>query len=233
MIKALNSAFSLLTTLPTRPDFYPEQPGHAYAYFPLVGIVVGGIIAAVTVLARHFFSVEVSAALGLIAWVLVTGGLHLDGFGDSCDGLFAQVPRERRLEIMKDPRAGNWAVIGLCLLLLTKWAALRTAPPSAILIAAVTARGVMVAAAWLAPYARPNGMGAHFKHGLGRPQVMVAAGITLAVWLIFWRELPAVGTGVALAALAAWWVIRRLGGLTGDVYGALCELTETAIVLFS
>ena len=111
-------AFTFLTILPLG-WVEGRKAGWAFAAFPLVGLMIGGLLALIAYFSP--FKSELTAFLVLLAWVILTGGLHLDGFGDSCDGLLATVDPARRLEIMKDPRAGSWAVIGLVLLLLGKW----------------------------------------------------------------------------------------------------------------
>jgi adenosylcobinamide-GDP ribazoletransferase len=231
-LRVLNSALSLLTIIPT-PNFYPGQPGRAYAAFPLVGLLIGWLLWAVAWGAGQVFPPEVTAWVVVLAWVVITGGLHLDGFGDSCDGLCATVSVERRLEIMKDSRAGSWAVVGLGLLLLGKWVGAGSAPVLALVVAPVVGRLVMTVAAYSFPYARQEGMGGYFRDGLGRPQVAVAVLTTLLVVGWLGRGFVAhLGTVLVLVALAAWWAARRLGGgLTGDTYGALCELTEVLVLL--
>lgn len=229
MLRDLNSAFALLTTLPT-PNFYPDEAGRAYAYFPLVGLVIGSLLWLAQVCLGYFFPVEVSAFLMLGLWVLLTGGLHLDGFGDTCDGVFAAVEPARRLDIMKDPRTGSWAVIGLILLLLGKWVGLQTHPP--LILAAVSARFIMVIATYYFPYARKQGMGAHFRQGFGRQQVFIATLSIFVTSIIFWRSMPMLLLIFLLIFGVARWLAHRLGGgLTGDTYGALCELTELLVIL--
>src|SRR5581483_1377050 len=134
MLDSLFSAFALLTILPFgRLAHFPDaRPGRMYAYFPLVGLLIGVIIsitASITFLPR-----DLTAFITLAVWVALTGGLHLDGLANSCDGLLATTSPERRLEIMKDPRAGSWAVIGVVVLLLGKWVALRTLAPLLLLV---------------------------------------------------------------------------------------------------
>jgi adenosylcobinamide-GDP ribazoletransferase len=230
-LRAFNGALSLLTTVPT-PNFYPDKPGRAYACFPLVGLLIGGLLSAVAWGAGQVVPPNVTAFGVLLAWVLITGGLHLDGFGDACDGLFAAVPVERRLEIMKDPRAGSWAVIGLVLLLLGKWSALTSLPVAALVVAPVVARTVAVMAAFALPYARSGGMGGYYRDGLGWGEVAVAVMICAVVIVLFSSLWVAAVIGLMGAVLVAWWAARRLGGgLTGDVYGALIEVTELVILL--
>jgi len=232
----LRRAFTFLTVVPL--GHLPERPpGYAFAYFPLVGLAIGGLL-----LALHALSpAELRPWVLLLAWVIVTGGLHLDGLGDSCDGLLAHTSIERRLSIMKDPRAGSWAVIGLVLALLGKALALAYAPTWAILVAPLWGRWAMVLAALAFPYGRPDGqsLGAYFREGLGRTQGITATvfaffsgGLLVLVGLIDPLALLGAPLALLLALLGGRWAAQRLGGgLTGDVYGALCELTELLMLV--
>src|SRR4051794_36334356 len=105
----LRSAFMFLSILPMGKTHPSDLPGRMFAYFPLVGLVIGIMVSITATIA--FLPKELVAFITVIVWVGLTGGLHLDGLADSCDGLLATVPPERRLEIMKDPRVGSWAVI--------------------------------------------------------------------------------------------------------------------------
>ncbi len=102
--------------------------GRATAWYPVVGLVLGAILVGLDWGLRWLFPGGVAAALLLLAWVTLTGALHLDGFIDCCDGLLAPVPRERRLEILRDVHAGAFGIVGVALLLLTKYAALVALP---------------------------------------------------------------------------------------------------------
>src|SRR5258708_20357268 len=113
---------------------------------------------------------DLIAFLALFTWVALTGGLHLDGLADSCDGLLATVTPERRLEIMKDPRAGSWAVAGIALLLLGKWIALRDVQPALLILPPVLGRWAMVLAAAGFPTARTSGLAPPFPQGLAPSQ---------------------------------------------------------------
>ena len=168
--------------------------------------------------------------------------LHLDGWADCCDALFVPLSRERRLEVMKDPRLGSFGGAGLILLLLVKLAAVAevlaptTDRPLAgllpLLVVPVLGRWAVVIAAASFPLARPDGMGASFRRGLGRREVILAT-LTTAVacllmgWggLVLWAAAVLALLGMARLATA------RLGGLTGDVYGAIVELTETVALV--
>lgn len=232
-MKAVNDvrgAFAFLTVIPVGREIDWSQPGRFFAWFPLVGLVIGAGVAAVA--ANPWWPPSATAFLTLLVWVVLTGGLHLDGFGDAADGLLAAVEPVRRLEIMKDSRAGSWAVVGLILLLLGKFVLLAEAPPLALIVPPVVARWGMVLAAGRFPYARKEGLGGYFQQGLGRTQYLIATVIMLALTLAVAAWVTPLVILLPLAALAVTFVVGRWaanrlgGGLTGDVYGALCELTE-------
>jgi len=235
-------AVGLLTTLPVRlPADDDALPGRTMAFYPLVGALIGGLLAGLAwLLGQSGLDARASllpAALALAAWAGITGALHLDGWADCCDALFVPVSRERRLEIMKDPRLGGFGAAGLILLLLVKLAALQGvmagvhALPALIAIPAL-ARWAAVIAARAYPSARPGGMGDYFRRGLGRRELMIATAIAaLAAAPLLWRG-PFLWAAAGLALLAMASLARaRLGGLTGDVYGAIIELAETAALV--
>jgi adenosylcobinamide-GDP ribazoletransferase len=230
MLKDFLGALSFLTILPGQLP--GEHPGRIFAYFPLVGILIGTPLA----LLRMFLplSTELSAFLTLAVWVTLTGGLHLDGLADSLDGLLSTTTPERRLEIMKDPRTGAWAVIGLILILLGKWSALTQAlPPHALILPPLVGRLAAVLTAAIFPYARQTGLGGYFKDGLGWKQIAAATLTTIAVTaFIGLPQFITLAVGIASALAFAYWSAARLGGgLTGDIYGAVCEITELVCLL--
>ena len=186
MLADLRAAFAFLTILPlgTETD---RKPGWSFSWYPLVGLVIGLLLALIALVAP--FEGQTTAFLILLTWVVVTGGLHLDGLADSCDGLSATVSAARRLEIMKDPRTGSWAVIGLILLLLGKWILLQTLPPALLILPPIVGRWVMVA--WLSisfPMPRTAGAGAYFLDGLGPAQVAVASAIAFVGIVLIARQ---------------------------------------------
>jgi len=231
-------AWQLLTAAPlpfNRPD--SNRPaGYAAPYYPLVGFILGGLLALAGVAFYFLLPANLAAALVLAAWVGLTGMLHLDGFMDACDGLLPPRDRERRLEIMKDSRVGAFGVVGGVLLLLLKFNGLATLPPAlrgpALLTIPMLARWAQTWAMWRYPLARPGGMGDFFRQGLTGPRVLVMSVGVLAVAgaLLGWPGLVFAGVTWLLAALVARFAIARIGGFTGDVYGALAEITETVLL---
>ena len=239
-------AVGLLVILPVRvPADDSTPPGRAMAFYPLVGLVIGGLLAGLAWLLGRASLAQTApllpAALILAAWAGLTGALHLDGWADCCDALFVPVSRERRLVIMKDPRIGSFGATGLILLLLVKLSAIQGIGAGAqglmaLGLAPALARWAMVAAAFISPLARPDGMAAAFRQGLGRREVILATVtaalvVLAAAWCIGWpAALLWVVTGVVLLVVSRL-ATARLGGLTGDVYGAIIELAETGALV--
>jgi adenosylcobinamide-GDP ribazoletransferase len=250
-------ALSLLTRLPVRARWDDDVlPGRAMAAYPLVGALIGTLLVGLAWLltagigrlqglvggSGMGLSPLLTAALILAAWAALTGMLHLDGWADCCDALVAPLSRERRLEVMKDPRLGSFGGAGLILLLLVKLAAVaEVLTPTGgrplvallpLLIVPILGRWAVVIAAAVFPLARPGGMGASFRRGLGRRESILATLTTaVACLLIGWAGL-ALWAAAGLALLGMTRVATaRLGGLTGDVYGAIVELTETVTLV--
>jgi len=234
---SLLTAFQFLTTFPAiiRRAFTAQELGRAVGYFPLVGLALGGALYGLSAGLRLIFPLPVVAISILIAWLLLTRALHFDGFLDSCDGLFGGFTPERRLEIMRDSRVGAFGVAGGGLLLLAKYAAIISLPHlTGLLLAPVLGRWVLSMAIFAYPYAREKGLGRDMKDNVLWPQVILATTITILVAWFFaeWTGLLAVVLAGLVLWLGAGFILRRIPGLTGDSYGALCELTELAVLLF-
>jgi adenosylcobinamide-GDP ribazoletransferase len=176
----------------------------------------------------------IAGTVTLVVWVVLTGGLHLDGLADCCDGLFASVTPERRLEIMKDPHMGAFGVIGLILVLLLKAAALASFTSDSslgILLAASLARWCILPAG-LTPLARPSGMGADFISGFQRSFIILGAIIPfILAMLLGLRGVFSALTGVIAAGFVLGLARSRIGGVTGDVFGMIVEIVETVTLL--
>jgi adenosylcobinamide-GDP ribazoletransferase len=235
-MRSLRVAFGLLTTLPFRlpDDWSAGDSGRASVWYPVVGLVVGALTWLAWKGTMLIFPPLVSGVSTLVTWVLLTGGLHLDGLADCCDGLFASVSVERRLEIMKDPRMGAFGVIGLILILFLKAVALVSLTSTAsfgILLATSFARWCILPAALL-PLARPSGMGADFAAGFRRSFILWAAIIPLAIAIVLdVRGILSITAGLAATDLVLWLAKSRIGGVTGDVFGMVVEVVETIVLL--
>lgn len=241
-MKYLKLAVGFLTTLPVQVNetLQPGDLGRAAAWYPLVGLVLGGVLYGAFWLGSLWFIPGLLGALIVGLWAALTGGLHLDGLADCGDGLLAATSRERRLEIMKDPRLGTFGGAALFLHLFIKANLVAALPADrallALLIAPTLARWLIL---WVArqPMARPGGLGVEFALGVTRRTYgfAVLAPLALVILSLFtpteWRGLLA----VVLAHLVVLGAIRlaraRLGGVTGDVMGLTIELGESAALL--
>jgi len=243
-MRSLLAAFHFLTVLPLPGSHHLRDKdwGRATAWYPAVGLVLGAILAALAWGLYRLWPGGVAAALLLLVWMFLTGALHLDGFVDCCDALLAPVPRERRLEILHDVHVGAFGLVGVVLLLLLKYSALVALPAGfrlpALLLIPVLGRWGMTGAVLLWPYARPGaGLGRKARTGAGRGQLAIATlTMLVVVGLAWWAGLGWVALALVLLTagvtlIVARWMASQLGGLTGDAYGALCELTETANLL--
>jgi len=230
------AALQFLTIAPPliRRRFTAQEMGWSVGFFPLVGMLLGLVLAGLRWGLGYLLPPGVSAVLVLAAWVLMTGALHLDGFLDACDGLLGGHTPERRLEIMRDERVGAFGVIGGMLLLLLKYSTLVTLEPIARLILVPTlGRWGMALAVVGFPYARTSGTGRVFKDYAGWRQMALATAIVLPAAWIAAGGMGLAGialTGILVFALARF-VLARLPGLTGDVYGAICEAVEASVLL--
>jgi adenosylcobinamide-GDP ribazoletransferase len=236
-MKRVRLAIGFLTVLPAgnTGEYVPGDLGRAAGWFPWIGALLGAVVAAAyTGLARVIAPLP-AAALATALWIVLTGGLHLDGLADSCDGLPNASSRERRLEIMKDPRLGSFGGIGLVLAILLKFTCLASIPVARIWLALPLAAALgrwLLLWAGKQPLARPGGMGADFAAGLNAWSFLQAAIVPagLAV-LAGWTGLAAILCVHLLAWLIFQFARSRLGGVTGDIFGLLVELTEITVLL--
>ena len=234
---AFVAALQFLTIVPplVRRLFSNAELGSSVTYFPVVGLLLGFMLAIVNVLLRRLLPIEVATVLTLSVWVLLTGALHMDGFLDSCDGLWGGRTPDERLSIMRDHRVGAYAAIGGILLILLKFAVIARLqqPAAAIVIACVTGRWLICWAIILFPYGRTQGLGRVIKDFAFRQHGVWATVIALVAVIVispFWG-LTAFGFATLVGLLIARFSLKRLPGLTGDIYGAVCELGEATVLV--
>lgn len=232
-------ALQFLSSLPVRLPGMPEpgEMGRSLLFYPLVGLLFGLLLWALDQLLGGA-PVLLHAALLLSAWVMLSGGLHLDGLADSADAWLGGFgDRQRTLEIMKDPRSGPIAVVTLVLVLLLKFCALLALIEAqqgiALILAPVIGRAAMLGLFLSTPYVRAGGLGQALSAHLPRNPahgvllVVMLACVALAGWSGAWAVVTAVVVFFWLRHL----MLRRLGGTTGDTAGALLELLELAVLL--
>jgi len=218
------------TTLPARVVL-------GSGYFSLVGLMLGLLLSILILLLDPLLPHLAVAALLVVALVLLTGGLHLDGLMDSCDGLFGGRTPERRLEIMRDSRVGSFGVLGGVCALLLKFAFFASLERHALLVALLvvlpSARWAMLLALSIFPPARSSGLGMTFQQTVTLQRLVLAGSIALFVALVAGHLAGALlwGTATLTAIALGSWITRLIGGLTGDTCGAIAEITEVVMLL--
>jgi len=231
----LAEALVFLTRLPLPVRRSPCGLGAVVAVFPLAGLVLGLLLLALDTGSQAAgLPPTTRNVLIVVALVVLTGGLHLDGLMDTCDGLWGGHTPRRRLEIMRDSRIGSYGALGGACILLLKVAGLEalhgTSRAAALALAPALARWSIVLAARLFPPARRDGLGATFRAAVTVPRLVGAASLSLllAVLVAPRSGIQAWAVCTALAWLVGRAIARAIGGLTGDSYGALIELNEVA-----
>lgn len=244
--KALATAFIFLTRIPmpTLRTIEPQDEGRALLCFPLVGLVIGGLLALVAIASLPVFQPIVVAALLIAFWAAITGGLHWDGLADSADGwLGGTNDIERTLEIMHDSRCGSGALVAVGCVLLLKFAAAVVIVEQqqwlALIIAPVIGRCMspllFVRGGFpYTPYVQPTGIAKHFidhcpvqARGIAWLLLLVAA-LATGEWIAILTLLVSV---LLMVFLLRRLMLKRLGGATGDTAGATTEIIETLVLL--
>jgi adenosylcobinamide-GDP ribazoletransferase len=234
------AALEFLTVLRVRPrsTIGLRDVAHGVAWFPAVGLLIGALLLAFDRAASRALPPGSVDVLLVVALVLLTGALHLDGLADAADGLFGGGDPGQRLEIMRDVHAGTYAIVAVASILALKWAGLAALPSQvrfeALLLTPCIARSAAVVAIAAFSYVRPAGLGVEFKEAAlpwrapaGMVSALVASILLLGAGGIYAAAF-AVIVALAFGALAT----RLVGGMTGDLYGATIEITEAAVLLF-
>jgi len=244
-VSAARMALQFLTIFPVGSVFGngPEQDkntiGLSLLYYPLVGLLLGFVLAvfawfAQSVLSIYSLQILLLAALVLALWVILTGALHLDGLADCADAWMGGLgSKSRTLELMKDPTSGPIAVTVVVLLLLIKFACLVALLTHAslwlLLLAPFIARLAVLVLMLTTPYVRPQGLGEILSRHFPRQEAKIVMAIMVAVFLLlnFSNALPILlVTAVTLLVLRIV-MMSRLKGCTGDTLGATVEIVET------
>ncbi|MBI4213041.1 MAG: adenosylcobinamide-GDP ribazoletransferase [Chloroflexi bacterium] len=231
-------ALQFLTRIrsPVRRPIAEADLGRSSRWFPLVGAVIGCIVATLDALLAPVATPELRAIAVVIALAIVTGALHLDGLMDSCDGLFAFTSPERRLEIMRDSRVGSFAVVGAATSLLLKYSAVLALPGEqrfgALICLGAASRWAMVFAAARYPSARSSGLSHALRSSMTGRELPIATALALLLVLSAGiAGLAALAAAGITTILLARYTLTKIPGLTGDVYGAICEIVEVTVAM--
>jgi adenosylcobinamide-GDP ribazoletransferase len=227
--------FLTIIPLPFKKQWQEKDISSSLIFFPVVGLLIGVFVFLVNWGLGEIYSSVITAVLTLLLWVLISGAMHLDGLADSCDGLGGSTP-EKRLEIMKDSHTGAFGVAGVSLLLLVKFAAIVSLAGwnwETLMLAPVLGSWAMVLAIAAFPYARKEGLGKAFKQGSSVLQLLIASVITLAAAILLagWWGIAVMAIICLITLLIGVFFKSRLGGLTGDTYGAIKEVNEAVVLI--
>lgn len=243
-MRGLIIALTFLTRIPfpCPADVSEKEFTQSQHYYPVVGLLLGGILWAGSSIIQLGYPPLIGGALLIILQLILTGGIHLDGFMDSMDALLSARTPERMLEIMKDSRVGAFGALSAIALIILKFALLTELlrlhsplTPLVLLFMPLLARWIFLIGVHFYPYARSAGLGKGFHETSRQTKGIFFAQGLLLLLLTFWFLQTAGIIGFAAATLFILIFTTRssrlLGGLTGDLYGASIEFGELIFLL--
>ena len=232
-------AWQFLTIIPSPHyrEFGVEDLGKSVSFFPMVGFFLGLVLFGFDYLLGLLLPPILVNVLLVIALIILTGALHLDGFIDTCDGLALRSSTSDRLEVMSDSRVGGFGVVGGCCLIIAKFAALVALPlglrATSLILMPILGRWGMVYAISTFPSAKKEGMGWAIKQEANWKGLAVATAFSLIIVLVllkWWGAMLMAALCLILLAFSKY-LCSRFGGLTGDNYGAINEFAEVAVLI--
>lgn len=238
MIGGLISALRFLTVVPFKASARPDNFAAAMAFFPFVGLFLGTVLCGVNFLLVFFHFPEIAAAVILtVVWIILSGGMHLDGLSDTADAFLSGKAKADMLAIMRDPHIGVMGALSLISVVLLKVALLISCGaalrPAALLVSCVLSRWAVIPLLLFVPYARKEGKAAVFTEQVSRKIFILA---TLAALLFVCLAAGACALLLAAAVFCLVYLFgrlcfRKVGGITGDTLGAGIEITEVFSLL--
>jgi adenosylcobinamide-GDP ribazoletransferase len=232
------TAVQFLTRIPCpNSEFRSEYMVNSLVYYPVVGLILGTILTVAHLGFKVLFPESITAALTTTLYVILTGGLHLDGLIDTVDGLFSNRPKSQVMEIMKDSRVGALGVIAAIIVFIIKYSIFQNLgqniPLTGLIIVLIANRWGLILLITFFPYVRKEGLGKFFQTKSNKMFFLVSTLIALILVILIEWYIGLLSMGIT--ALFAWLygkkVTATLGGMTGDTYGAFIELSEIIIFL--
>ena len=224
-------AISMLTTLPffRVHDFFKGINGYAVMFYPLVGFILGGILYGTALVLEPYIPQTHLHVLLFALWVVLTGALHLDGLSDAIDALF--VPKERAVEVMKDPHVGAMGMTYTGVFLIVKASALIVIDALYLLpFVLMLSRFNVVLAIYFFPYIRENGMSTLAKEEFIKPQLITSVVLVLLSSFFFTSGFILLAISLISLVFFKLWFTKRFGGFSGDLYGFMIEGTELILL---
>ena len=234
MIKAFLLMLSFFTRIPLGNcvEYTDERYKRSLITFPLVGLVIGAFLALPSFIPH--ISGQLKALLSIFVYIGITGGIHLDGLADSCDGIFSNRNKDRVLEIMKDSHIGTFGVIALILYFIAFYTSACVLDWKWLLLTPVVGKTMAFFTAGFSVYARPdNGMGTIFIETITPIKAVISVILLLSVtgFVLGFEGI----IGVMVALIVAWMIFRKtwkvIQGQTGDTIGMIVEVCQIAFML--
>lgn len=235
-------ALQFLTRIPVKINGEISEDDHSKAmvYFPLVGLIIGLFLVLVFRFCSWFFPSSAVSVLVLTAYALITGGLHIDGLADTCDGVYGgKGNKENILRIMKDSHIGAIGVLAICLNMLLRYVFLNCLPDSrvypALISMAVIGRWSQVAFAFNSFPAADTSTAGVFSKNLNSEVFFLATGLTLLISLFLIKPVHLFFLFFVLVGVIVWfkhYLRGKINGITGDTIGALNEAIEIIVLAF-
>ena len=239
MYTPLQLAFSFLTRFPVgrRAEYGENDYGNSYIFFPVVGLALGALLALAAAGLSYIGTREATTAfLLLVILVAATGGLHLDGVADMADGFLAGRGRDDALRIMKESCTGTFGVAAIVLILIGKfaalWSILSTGALSAIIPPLVLSRWAISVASYRSAYPRESGTGKSFTGRLTLQSYLISTAVAAGIAFLFAGKsaLILIAVAAAIALVVKTVSYKKIGGVTGDVLGAVNEIAELVLL---
>ena len=253
-MKKILLAFQFLTIIPLRDigAVSEREIGKTTAFFPLVGAVQGILLVISSALFLQVLPAEVSNGLTLLMMIIINGGLHLDGLADTFDAIASRKDREKKLAVMKESAVGPFGVAAIVFAILLKYLLLNAAFGMSLdayylslLLMPIFSRWAMVTAIFHGKSARRDGLGRIFIEHTGVKELITASGLALFISV---AALLAAGQGYqfsvlssqflvvlpvlyAFALASVWFCGKTFGGMTGDTFGAVSEISEILFLM--
>ena len=236
-MRAFLIALQFLTILPVRikKGVKNSDFGRSLTFFPVIGLIIGitlAFLGGISGSMPHLFQ----SALILIASIVLTGGLHIDGLADTCDGLYGNRSREKALEIMRDSHVGAMGVLGIVSILILKFTMIAGMPDyllwRGLILMSVFSRYSQVFACAVSTYARNEGKARHFIEHAGKGSIFIGGAVTLAVFILLagFKGFVIFCANLFIIFLFIQYIKKRIGGMTGDTIGAASEISEAAVL---
>jgi len=237
-VKKILIALQFLTIFPVEiKSIKEEEFGKSLLYFPIVGALIG-IVLALALFVLDFLPNLIKCSLILIISIVISGGIHLEGFSDTCDGLYGGKCKEEILDIMRDSHIGAIGAIGLVCILLLKLSLFLSIPKEilwrSLILMCLFSRWVQVLVCYISKYARKEGKAKYFIEYASRKEFLISSLFTLAAFLFL---LKIEGIVLFFISLLPIWVFityvkKKIDGVTGDTIGATSEIAEVSILFF-